>query len=432
MSATPTLDGSAGDDGGSRLRVLSGGRRGTGHRAGIAFSLTTYLAVLAGVFVVAQLSWRYLPSTVQPHRWPDHPWLGTFARWDTGWYWHIANDGYYYDGPGRQSAVAFFPAYPLAMRAVGFVVRDLIVAGVLISCAAGASYVWLFYRWCRSALGERAARASVLLLVLYPFAYFLFGAVYSDALFAAAALAAFVLVEQRRLLLATVAGAVAAAARPVGVAVVIGLLLRAFELRGVLPGSLGALVWSRRGHAGRRIDLLPRRLDLSRFRWRDCTVALSALGFAAFCGLLWWRFGEPLAFTKVERADGWNRHLGPDALLMVDYFRRLADHGWTLVNVVLTLQGLLSIGAVALIPAVVRRFGWAYGAYTLILVGAPLLTSSDFLAMGRYLLPAFPCFAVAGAALADRPWPARVAVLAASAAGLGLMTSFFARWYLLS
>ena len=41
-----------------------------------------------------------------------------FGRWDAGWYIGIAESGYSYWGNlSRQSNVAFFPAYPLAMRA---------------------------------------------------------------------------------------------------------------------------------------------------------------------------------------------------------------------------------------------------------------------------------------------------------------------------
>src|SRR5688572_33391170 len=45
---------------------------------------------------------------------PDHPhtWITrAWAHWDSSWYASIADEGYWYV-PGRQSPVAFFPAYP--------------------------------------------------------------------------------------------------------------------------------------------------------------------------------------------------------------------------------------------------------------------------------------------------------------------------------
>jgi len=39
------------------------------------------------------------------------------SRWDAGWYLEIARDGYRYE-PGVPSNAAFFPLYPLLIRAV--------------------------------------------------------------------------------------------------------------------------------------------------------------------------------------------------------------------------------------------------------------------------------------------------------------------------
>ncbi|MGH9149672.1 MAG: mannosyltransferase family protein, partial [Acidimicrobiales bacterium] len=180
--------------------------------AGSAMPVVTYAVVALALLVVTKLSVDLLPfAPIPPHPFPDKPWFEGWARWDTGWYWAIARDGYYYAGPNQQSPVAFFPAYPLAMRAVGWVVGDLLVAGVLVSFAAGLGSVVLFHRWCRSAAGRPVARLALVLLVTYPFSFYLFGVVYSDALFLAAALGAFALVEHDRPLLAGLAGAVATA-----------------------------------------------------------------------------------------------------------------------------------------------------------------------------------------------------------------------------
>ena len=40
----------------------------------------------------------------------------TFAAWDSGWYFDIAQRGYYWSASG-QSSLAFFPLYPMLMRA---------------------------------------------------------------------------------------------------------------------------------------------------------------------------------------------------------------------------------------------------------------------------------------------------------------------------
>src|SRR5207253_7773676 len=45
-----------------------------------------------------------------------HPLVNMWSRWDTGWYLEIAKSGYSYR-PGYPSSVAFFPLYPLLIRA---------------------------------------------------------------------------------------------------------------------------------------------------------------------------------------------------------------------------------------------------------------------------------------------------------------------------
>src|SRR6185436_18681127 len=65
------------------------------------------------------------------------------ARWDSVWYLAIANDGYPADDPRR---TAFFPLYPLLVRAADALVRDPIVAGALVSLVCFAVALVLLHR----------------------------------------------------------------------------------------------------------------------------------------------------------------------------------------------------------------------------------------------------------------------------------------------
>lgn len=408
------------------------------------FPATLFAAVAVTLFVVTRLSVAFLPfAAVPPHPFPDYGWFEGWTRWDTGWYWSIARDGYFYRGPGQQSPVAFFPAYPAAMRLVGALVGDVLVAGVLITYAAGLVAVVAFHRWCCAALGPRTARVAVALLVVYPFSFYLFGAVYSDALFLASAVLGFLFLERDRVWLAALAGAVATAARPVGVALIVGLAIRALELRGVIGGAPPRFAPKEGERPGRRDDrapsggrprqapLLPRRLALAKLSLRDAPVLLSGLGLALYCGLLWYRFNEPFAFSKVANAPGWSRELTLSTVLKIDFIRLFRDPDLSAVHAGLGLQALLTIAAVLLVPSVIRRLGWGYGAFVVVVVGIPVLTSNNFVGTGRYVLAAFPCFAAAADLVASRH-KARVAVLMGSGAALVLMHSLFVRWYFLS
>jgi hypothetical protein len=419
--------------------------------AGLRYPLTIFAGLAVVLYAVAELSFAFLPTAeILPHGFPDYPGFNAWPRWDSDWYLHIAREGYYYAGPGQQSAVAFFPGYPAVVRAVMGLVRNDIVAGVIVSYLAGATAVVLFHRWCRGAFGARAARIAVLVLVLYPFAYYLFGAVYSDALFLAAVLGAFTLLESGHPWLAGVAGALAVGTRPVGLAVVLGLALRALEIRGVLVGGPPRFFpadddqGDQAGVAVRhKTPLLPRAIRWRRLDWRDAGVLVSVLGLVAFCLLMWRNFGDPFVFKKVYSADGWNRTWDADTLLKAGFFERMRDVDFGYLHIYLGAAALFTVVGVALVPMILRRLGWGYAAYTIVVLAVPAATSAEFLGMGRYALAAFPCFALVAAVFAGERRPRgpgqlrRRALLTAgwlavSGAGLALMMSLYARWYLIS
>ncbi|HEX2848988.1 MAG TPA: hypothetical protein VHN98_00475, partial [Acidimicrobiales bacterium] len=161
------------------------------------FPVVAFVVAAGAVFVVTVASVHLLSSdTVPVQGYPQHRFFEGWTRWDTGWYFSIATQGYRYFGPGVQASVAFFPAYPLAMRFADVVVPgDALAAGVVVTYALGLLSVVLFWRWCRAAIRSDAVPLAVAVLVLWPCAFFLYGAVYSDALFLAAALGSLLLLE---------------------------------------------------------------------------------------------------------------------------------------------------------------------------------------------------------------------------------------------
>ena len=88
-------------------------------------------------------------------------------------------------------AAAFFPLFPAAAHALAWVTGSTLVAGVLISLAAGAAAAaWALAEIARPLLGERGAHDAVLYLALYPVGFVL-TALYSDGLFLALAAGSF-------------------------------------------------------------------------------------------------------------------------------------------------------------------------------------------------------------------------------------------------
>lgn len=381
--------------------------------------LTLPLAVYGAVFaVLVVVSWQVITRTtatasgVPPVSFRGEWFWDGWIRYDAGWYSIIADQGYSYT-PGQQSPVAFFPGYPLLVRELSGVFDNTQLAGIALTVLCGAAALVAFHVWCRDRLDPPAAATAVLCLALYPYAYYLYGVMYGDALFLLCVLLAFLAFERDHLLLAGLAGAAATATRLVGVAVVVGLVVGVLERREVVT-------WGP--------DRRPQ-LHLGRLQRRDGWVLLSVSGLAAWSLYLWARFGDPLLFSTVQ--ESWGQQSGPKTWLKRDFFATLYHRPGEFYSQGLAIQALFGLAVLATIPAVVRRFGGRYGAYVGVLVLVPAVGSQDFQGLGRYLLGAFPAFAVAGALLAERP-AVRRWVLPLSALVLVIFAGLFANGRYLS
>jgi len=384
-----------------------------------------FAAVAGAVVVLSVLAHFYLPRLHPFHRHlQGDRWVDAFGWWDGWWYTGISNRGYRFFVPNRQSPVAFFPGFPLLMRALGVFVGGPLVAGFLLTLASGLGVAVLFHRWCVAKLGPAKARIAVLLLLLYPFAFYLMGAVYADALFIVAALAAFLALESDRPVLAGLAGIVATASRPVGAALVFGLWVLFLERKGVFGRLRAVRVGGGEGAAGPG--------ERSRLRPADAGLLLAPLGLVAFCTFLWLRFDSPFAFFDVAGAKGWDQPSGFHTWFKVHWIKAMWNGPWNNGHFGhLAINAIATVITASFIPSVFRRFGWGYGVYVTIAVLATAVATKDFVGMGRYSLAAFPCFAVAADMLSGRPrltW----AVLGVSGVSLVVLTQLHARGTIVS
>jgi hypothetical protein len=324
-------------------------------------------------------------------RWAAYPFIDMWLRWDCGWYQIIATEGYSYVA-NQQSSVAYFPLYPLLMRGLIAVGLDSFLSGIAVTLLSGALGTLVFHRWAKT-LKPQAADLSLLLLLMWPFAYYLVGAVYSDALFLLLVASAFLALERRHLGMAILFAALATATRPVGPAVVFGLMVREWELT---------------------------RQEGKPFSWRIALPALGGAGLVAYMTYLGLTFSDPLAFLHTQA--GWGQ---------------LVDHGGikpALFETQRDLPGFISplihlslaLGLLALAWPMRYRLGWGYTAYVAAVLLLPLYASRDFIGLGRYGLAAFPSLLVLAQLLAQRPRWVRVLYAAVSIALLIVMTTRFA------
>jgi Mannosyltransferase (PIG-V) len=358
---------------------------------GLALAGCTLVAI-AGAAIFQPPDWTN-PAIDFPRNLLTRAWV----HWDSGWYTAIAAGGYWYEA-GKQSPVAFFPTYPMAVGALHAMGLNRFWAGILVSAISGCAGLFVFNQWAKHLRGDALALRATLLLALYPFSFYLYGVVYSDALFLLAVVSAFYALEKEKVWLAVLIGALATAARPVAPAVVLGLVARGIELRVA------------RGERLRAVDFAP---------------ALAGLGLAAYMGFLWYRFGDALAFVHVQSAPGWAQPVGPRAWLKLELveliIRRPAKFG-TLISIA---HGAIALAALAMAIPTWRHWSKAYAVYILAVVGIPALSSKDFMGLGRYVIAAFPIFLTLALMLEPRP-RARLTWLIASAVGLTVLTMAFA------
>ena len=143
------------------------------------------------------------------------------------------------------------------------------------------------------------------------------------------------------------------------------------------------------------------------------------------------RFGDPFLFATVEASKGWDQGAGPHTWLKFELLETIEHHPFAPSTLNLVAQGLLVLGGLALVPWVTRRFGWAYALYVLGVCGMALVGTKDFMGSGRYLVSAFPLFAVLGDLLAGRRG-LRAVLVPASLVGLLAMAVLFGRGSYLS
>jgi hypothetical protein len=337
-----------------------------------------------------------------------------WARWDSVWFLRIAEHGYEHLS---SSASAFFPLYPAAVGVLGrLLLGHYVLAGILISLAAGLATFVLLYDLAEAKLGADGARRALIYLALFPMALFL-QAVYSESLYLLLTVVAFLAAERRRFLGAGLACGLALLTRPVAVALLPALAI--FAWRSPRP-------------------------------WRNLAqLAVAPVMFAAYPLLLWVQRGDPWTFLGAE--GFWARHLSRAGPLGGAWdglragwagARQLASGShthsyWPAVQgtdpmrvAAVNLECLAALVLFAFLTIVAwRRFGAPYGLFAALSLALPLSMPSDrwpLLSLPRLGLGAFPFFLALGA-IGGRP-RLHTVIVSISGLFLGVAVVQWALW----
>lgn len=334
------------------------------------------------------------------------------ARWDAAWYLDIAHGGY-----GEAHRAAFFPLYPLLIRAGGAVCGSPLIAGALVSTACFAAALVALHELTALELGGEAARWTVLGLAFSPMSFF-FSAVYSESLFLAVSVGAVLAARRGRWWWAGILGGLGAATRSAGIVLLVALVGLALVARPrPRPSDLAPLV------------LVP--AGLAAF-----VLALAAGGhdalapFHAQAG--WFReWAGPFGGIWDGTVAAWD---GARQLLSGQrahrYFAAAGGEPFAVSRQALMLFAFLAAAVPALV-GVARRLPLAYAAYAVAALALPLsypVRPEPLMSLPRFELVLFPLWMWWGWWLARHPrarWPA----LTLSAVALAAFTAQFATWH---
>lgn len=274
---------------------------------------------------------------------------------DAWWYRSVTLHGYSAAG-AKEPNWAFFPLFPMLIRAAG-VTGDFALDGMLLSHAAFAiSLLLLGPVLVRTGFSFDDASRAMFYLAFFPTSYF-FSLPVTESLFLALSLGAVLAGTYGRWWLAGLLGGLGALTRAPGILLLLPLAVLFVERR-------------------------------ERPWWRITSLLLIPAGLLTFMWHLHSRTGDALAFVHAQR--GWGRLAQPFWQPMVDFalHPEIISQPWNPVAANLLVAILLLAAAIGF---AVRR-QWVFAVYALASLLLPLGTGS-VQSLARYAAVAFPVHA---------------------------------------
>jgi len=378
---------------------VSGRRR---LREGLRPCLAVFLAARIGLSLLSVVAVNLIdpldPVDVPGRAGPPatqgwHNAIDATERQDGVWYLRLADEGWSTD----DASAAFFPLYPLTVRAVGWVLPgDDLVAALLVSNVAFLGALLAVFALTAEAFGERIARRAIVVAAIFPTAFF-FLAPYTESLFLLLSVLAFREARHDRWGRVAVFGALAALTRSVGILLIPALMLDA--------------IWG--GRAGSRRALGARLAGAA-------AIALGPLSWFA-----WWGVAHGNWLAPLDAQGDWGRELQPPWVSLghaVEFAWRFQSY-WLLDLVIVSL----AIGGLALALPALRPSEAVYGALSLLLPLFDPFGDRPLLSVPRFAVVVFPAlWGLSGAGLGRKlPEPLLTSVLAA---GWAICALLFVNW----
>lgn len=342
------------------------------------------LGWLVWIWAVALISEQVWPWMMGPHNWSyDVSRRATaLTRWDSGWYVAIVESGYQ-NPPTRvaeQTNHAFFPLYPLIVRAIVKATKmETSVAGNIVSALALLGTLPLLAQFTRRNFGEDEVKPALWLFLLFPTSFF-FASVYTESLVLFLSLLAVVALQEKKPFVSAAGAYLAGLTRISGILLAPYLFLLSLE------------------ESGRDELKKPR-------TWIKALVAAlpPLAGFGTFCLYYWKRFGDPFLFFTAQHnwADAPKTVWDGPRLIWEAVVTDITTGRILTKSPARTLEGFFFVLFIGLSLYLIVKKRFSHGAYSGMTTGI-ILASGTLESTGRYVLPAFPAF-VALSRLHTRP-----------------------------
>jgi hypothetical protein len=310
-------------------------------------------------------------SLLHPDRF-SHLFVNVWERWDTGWYLKIAGFGY----NASDGTSTYSPLFPYLTRLLALLTGNYLVSALLISNLAALAVFILLYEVARAeGLTGGQPAFAVLFLGFFPSAFFLFAA-YTDSLFLAFALGAWLVARRGKWLLAGLLGGLAALTR----------------LQGALLTPVLALLWLKEIAGFNLFQPATWRRSLTALRAPSWLATL--LPALAFVGWTLSLRAVGLGSVPATLAEHWGIHTVAPWTGVWLFLERLFTHRLFFIDFIdlAVLAGvlvLLVLGLRRLDPAL-SLYAWLSLAVFFMRGSPPHLLDS----FNRYLLALFPVFLV--------------------------------------
>jgi hypothetical protein len=281
---------------------------------------------------------------------------------DSAWIMNIAINGYEKEpfNTATQHTWAYFPLYPILLRACASVTREFPLTGMALSSCFFFLALIFFHKTVEEFGYEKAlADRAVFYLAAFPTSYF-FSLAQTESLFLLLTVGCFYSAKRRRWWLAGVCAALASATRFAGVFLLV---------------PLAVLYWQSYRH---------------RVRANVASLVLVPLGLVAFMIYLKFITGNALAFADIQVT--WGHSPGffwrPLLTYLADPLRLSAGWDFRLLNFAAAVTALVCVAVL------LKRRQWALGLFALVSIIVPMSYQPLLQSFARYVMVIFPVFIV--------------------------------------